>query len=187
MPLRRLLPGIEATLEAEGAQAPPKKRYRRPNGHGRMTAEQRRHQPSDEMRRTISNMCSYGLDVLTISKLAGISSATIYKYYRHEMMTSAANKDLIVLQSAFLKAIGGPEQNWEKADAGLQKWWIACRQRWAPPAEKTVNANFNMDLSRLTDRQLDELERIMEAAAMDDRGDSAGEIGEAEQAQRSGA
>ena len=89
------------------------------------------------------------------------------------MTTAAAQKDLIVLQSAFLKAIGGPEQNWEKADAGMQKWWIASRQGWRPPADRMVTANFHMDLTRLSDDELEQLERIMETAALDDRRRSA--------------
>jgi hypothetical protein len=131
------------------------------------------HQPSPEMRKTIANMAGYGLDVLTISKLAGIDPTTIYRHYRHEMQTASAQKDLMVLQSAFLKAVGGPEQNWEKADAGTQRWWIERRQGWQAPPQRIINER--MDLSRLSDRQLDELERIMEAAALDSGRDQAGE------------
>jgi AcrR family transcriptional regulator len=180
MPLRRLPqppPRLEASLEAEGVKPRKKKTAKKSRFNGRTKPPQQRHTPSDETRKMISNMASYGLDALKISKLSGLSTATIYKYYRHEMMTAADQKDLIVLQSAFLKAIGGPDQNWEKADAAQQRWWIAIRQRWQLPATTAINANMNMDLSRLTDRQLDELERIMEAASeMDDRGYPEGKI-----------
>jgi hypothetical protein len=175
MPLKRPPPRLEATLDA-GAKPKKARAKHRPNGHRRMSNEERRHKPSDETRKMISNMASYGLDVIKISMLSGLSSATIYRYYRHEMMTAATQKDLMVLQGAFLKAIGGPEQNWEKADPQMQRWWIAVRQRWAPPADKSINANMNMDLSKLSDRQLDELERILEAANPDNRGYPAGEI-----------
>lgn len=159
--------------------APGKKPYRSKKLGKATMPEQERHQASDETRKMIANMASYGLDVLMISKLAGIAVQTIYRHYRHEMQTAAAQKDLVVLQTGFLKAIGGPAQDWEKADAGMIKWWIAARQNWQLPAQRTINANFNMnmDLSRLSDEQLDELERIMEAAAMDAGTDQAGEGG----------
>lgn len=179
MPSKRLQlppPRLEASLEAEGVKGPKKKTAKKSRFNGRTKPPIQRHTPSDETRKMIANMASYGLDVLKISKLSGLSSSTIYRHYRHEMMTAADQKDLIVLQSAFLKAIGGPEQNWEKADAAQQRWWIGVRQRWQLPATTSINANMNMDLSRLTDRQLDELERIMEAAAMDDRRYPEGEI-----------
>jgi AraC-like DNA-binding protein len=140
------------------------------------------HIASPETRKMIANMAGYGLDVLTICKLTGMSSATIYRHYKHEMQTSAAQKDLIVLQSAFLKAIGGPKQDWEKADAPMQRWWIERRQAgWAPPPQRTMNINANLDLSRLSDAELDELERIMEAASpgAESGGDPAREIGAA--------
>jgi hypothetical protein len=164
--MTRLKPIIQPTLDA-GAPIRPKTAW--PDKRAGRKIGPKRHQPSEETRKIVSNMAGYGLDVLTVSKLTGLSSATLYKYYRHEMTTAAAQKDLIVLQSAFLKAIGGPEQNWEKADAAMQKWWISSRQGWRPPADRMVTANFHMDLTRLSDEELEQLERIMEAAALDDR------------------
>ena len=158
-----------------GRGRPPKqgpkleKRLIRDGGNGRKG----RHIPSPEMRKTISNMASYGLDVLTISKLAGIDATTIYRHYGHEMKTASAQKDLLVLQGAFLKAVGGPNQNWEKADGNMQRWWIERRQGWQAPPQRIISER--MDLSRLSDRQLDELERIMETAALDAGRDQAGE------------
>jgi hypothetical protein len=162
---------IEPTLDA-GAKPAKKKRLWREGARGGRPRSPKTilHVPTPEMRKTIANMAGYGLDVLTICKLTGMSSATLYRYYKFEMQCSAAQKDLMVLQSAFLKAIGGPDQNWEKADAAQQRWWIGARQGWRPPADRQINANFNMDLNRLSDAQLAELERIMEAAAMDPGG-----------------
>lgn len=131
------------------------------------------HVASPEMRTTIANMAGYGLDVLTISKLAGISPPTIYKHYSHEMKTAAAKKDLMVLQGAFLRAVGGPQQDWEKSDPAMQRWWIERRQGWAPPPTRIINER--MDLTKLSDRQLDDLERIMEAAAVESGRDQEGE------------
>ena len=172
--------GIDPWERLDAGAAPlPEKTGRRHKSAGKPRhPKQIKHIPSDETRKMIANMASYGLDVITISKLAGIAPNTLYRHYKHEMTTSAARKDLLVLQSAFLKAVGGPDQNWEKADAAMQKWWIGVRQGWRPPADRSINTNLNMDLSKLTDRQLDELERIMEAAALDDRGRSAREGGE---------
>lgn len=162
---------IQPTLDAGAAPPRPKTAFRDKRGGRRIGPK--RHQASDETRKMISNMAGYGLDVLTVSRLTGLSTSTLYRHYKHELTTAAAQKDLIVLQSAFLKAIGGPEQNWEKADAGMQKWWISSRQGWRPPADRMVTANFHMDLTRLSDDELEQLERIMEAAALDDRRRSA--------------
>lgn len=185
--MRRLLPPPDKTdpfaaISSPAQSEPPKrkrgqpalaKRLIREGGNGRKG----RHIPSPEMRKTISNMASYGLDVLTISRLAGINATTIYKHYGHEMKTASAQKDLMVLQGAFLKAVGGPDQNWEKADGHMQRWWIERRQGWQAPPQRIITER--MDLSRLSDRQLDELERIMETAALDAGRDQAGE-GESE-------
>lgn len=186
--MTRLLPPPEKTdpfsaisAPAESAPQPKPKRGRPPklkSGDGRNINYQPRprqgqHVPSPEMRQTIANMASYGLDVITIGRLAGISAPTIYKHYSHEMKTASAQKDLMVMQSGFLKAVGGPKQDWEKADSGMIRWWIERRQGWQAPPQRIISER--MDLSRLSDRQLDELERIMEAAALDAGRDQEGE------------
>jgi hypothetical protein len=181
--MTRLLPPPEKTdpfaaISAKAENEAPKRKRGRPPLKKRLMREggyrkKDAHIPSPEMRKTISNMASYGLDVLTISKLAGISPPTIYKHYGHEMKTASAQKDLLVLQGAFLKAVGGPNQNWEKADGQMQRWWIERRQGWQAPPQRIITER--MDLSRLSDRQLDELERIMETAALDAGRDQAGE------------
>jgi hypothetical protein len=190
-PRKPIEPSMEPWIHPERplSEPQPKRKPGRPRGtwtkpYATGTALDRRHRPNEEMRRTIANMASYGLDVLTISKLISLSPSTIYRHYKIEMQTAAAKKDLMVLQSAFLKAVGGPDQNWEKADAAMQRWWISVRQSWQLPATRNINANINLDLTKLSDAQLDELERIMEQAALDDRGYSpreGGEIIEAEQ------
>jgi hypothetical protein len=166
MPFRKR--PIQPTLDA-GARPPRPKTTYLGKGGGRPQGP-KRHRASDESRKIVGNMCSYGLDVLDVSRLSGLSTSTLYRHYKHELQTAALQKDLMVLQGAFLKCIGGPEQNWEKADGQMQRWWIASRQRWQPPAGRQINANFHMDLTRLSDQELEQLERIMEAAAMDDRG-----------------
>jgi hypothetical protein len=174
---------IFRTADAFDPPAPPPKNksQRLPRAH-RLTKKRRKaametYQPNDEMRRTIANMASYGLDVMTISKLVELAPMTIYRHYGHEMKTAAAKKDLMVMQTGFLKAVGGPEQNWEKADAAMIRWWISVRQNWQLPAQRTINLHATLDLSKLSDQQLDELERIYEQAALEPGGHQAGEGG----------
>jgi len=123
------------------------------------------HTPNESSRRMIANMSGYGLTRAQISKISGIDARSLYRYYGNELKTAALQKDLAMLQSAFLQGVGGPEMNWEKARPHMTKWWLEVRRGMIAPQKIEMDQRIQrIDLTALSDRELEALERIMAKA-----------------------
>lgn len=133
------------------------------------------HIATDESRALVGRLASFGLSGPQVAELVDITLPTLYKHYGKQMRQAGLWKDVEVMESAFLKAVGGPDRDWEKSDAAQQRWWTEIRQRWRKPPEQHVVAT--VDLTKLSDVELDELERILERAS--DLGGSEEREGEA--------
>jgi hypothetical protein len=116
-------------------------------------------------------MSGYGFSVPQISKLTGYRPSTLYRSFRHELTTAALAKDLDVVESAYHQAVGGPDKNFRLADPSMTRLWLGHRLGWKAPTAFQDPKKIEVDLDRLTDDELHELDRILSAASDDGSGE----------------
>jgi len=117
-----------------------------------------------EMASAIEAMSANGLSPQQISLLTNIKPDRLYRRYRDSMMRGGARRTHEVAESAFKMAVGGPERDWRRADAGMAKFWLERMggPSWGLPER---DAKEGPDLSRLTVPQLIELEKALRPLA----------------------
>jgi hypothetical protein len=121
-------------------------------------------------------MAGLGYSVPKISRLTGFRPSTLYRAFREELTTAADLRDLDVLESAFHQAVGGPERNFRHADASMTRFWLGQRLGWKQPtAYDQARNKVEIDLDRLSDEELHELDRIIGRASDGDTGEGGSE------------
>lgn len=158
-PLAALEPAVELHLELDPMR--PRQGVRR--------------NPSPEARAIVARMSGYGFSVTQISKLTGYRPSTLYRAFRHELTTSAIQKDLDVLESAYHQAVGGPEKNFRLADPSMTRLWLGHRLGWKAPTAFQDPNKIEVDLDRLSDDELHDLDRILSAASEQEPGEGGAE------------
>ena len=121
--------------------------------------------PSAEARAIVARMSGYGFSVTQISKLTGYRPSTLYRAFREELTTAGLAKDLDVLESAYHQAVGGPEKNFRLADPSMTRLWLGHRLGWKAPTAFEDPKKIEVDLDRLSDDELHDLDRILSAAS----------------------
>ena len=121
--------------------------------------------PSAEARAIVSRMSGFGFSVTQISKLTGYRPSTLYRSFREELTTAGLHKDLDVLESAYWQAVGGPEKNFRLADPSMTRLWLGHRLGWKAPTAFQDPRKIEVDLDRLSDDELHDLDRILSAAS----------------------
>ena len=121
--------------------------------------------PSPEARSIVARMSGYGFSVTQISKLTGYRPSTLYRSFREELTTAGLSKDLDVLESAYHQAVGGPEKNFRLADPSMTRLWLGHRLGWKMPTAFADPRKVEVDLDRLSDDELHDLDRILSAAS----------------------
>jgi hypothetical protein len=127
--------------------------------------------PSAEARSIVARMSGFGFSVVQISKLTGYRPSTLYRSFREELTTAGLAKDLDVLESAYWQAVGGPEKNFRLADPSMTRLWLGHRLGWKAPTAFQDPKKIEVDLDRLTDDELHDLDRILSAASDEDTGE----------------
>jgi AcrR family transcriptional regulator len=120
----------------------------------------------------VDRLAGYGYSVAEISLLTGLRSSTIYRHFREELTTSALKRDLDVIESAYFQATGGPanERDWRRADASMTRFWLGQRRGWRMPSANDKVIRQELDLDRLSEDELHELERLLGRAGDEDTG-----------------
>ena len=123
-----------------------------------------RREPSMEARAIVARMAGYGLSVSKISRLTGYRPSTLYRSFREELTTAADLKDLDVLEFAYHQAVGGPEKDWRRAEPSMTRFWLGHRVGWRQPTAYDKPRGIQVDLDRLSDEELHELDRLLSRA-----------------------
>ena len=125
-----------------------------------------RRTPSPEARAIVARMAGFGFPVSKIARLTGFRPSTLYRAFREELTTAADLRDLDVVESAFNQAVGGPDRNFRHADASMTRFWLGQRLGWKQPTSYDQARNkVEIDLDRLSDEELHELDRIIGRAS----------------------
>jgi hypothetical protein len=112
-----------------------------------------------------------GFSAVKISRLTGFRPSTLYRVFRHELQTARDLADLEVLESAFHQAVGGPERDYRKAVPSMTRLWLGQRLKWKEPTAYDKLGDAEVDLDRLSDEELHELDRILSRAGDDESGE----------------
>lgn len=120
-----------------------------------------RRAPSAEARAIVQRMSGLGLSVTEIARLTGYRPSTLYRSFRQELSTAGLYKDLDVLESAYWQAVGGPEKDWRRADASMTRFWLGERRGWRARTAYDKPSQVSLDLDRLSDEELHELDRLL--------------------------
>jgi len=88
--------------------------------------------PSDEQRRTVEAMVSYGIPQVDIARVVGINEDTLRKHFRQEIDTGAARANTKVAQYLFEQATGQRGDSGAAVTAAI--FWAKTRMRWKETA-----------------------------------------------------
>lgn len=112
----------------------------------------------------IEGMAGNGLSPQEISLLTRIKPDRLYRKYRGAMMRGGAQRKQDVAQAAYWMAVGGPEKDWRRADASVNKFWLE-RQGGAGWRAPKGDEGDGPDLTRLSVAELIALERALRPLA----------------------
>lgn len=87
----------------------------------------RKHEPTDEQRKTVEAMSSFGITQEDISRVIGVDKKTLIKYYRDELDTATAKANAQVAGRLFQKCLDG--------DTASMIFWMKTRARWSEKIE----------------------------------------------------
>jgi hypothetical protein len=84
--------------------------------------------PSDEQRRSVEAMVSYGIPQLDIARVVGIDDDTLRKHFREEIDTGAARANARVAAFLFEQATGQRGDGSAAVTSAI--FWLKTRARW---------------------------------------------------------
>jgi hypothetical protein len=97
------------------------------------------HEPTEERKKMVQAMASYGIPQEEIAEVIGISHVTLRKHYGRELRIAATLANSTVAQSLFQSATAKKESG---AKVSAQKFWLECRAGWkragAEPPEREI-------------------------------------------------
>ena len=158
MPKAKPAPANTASPEDRPLKKPRKRKSRaKPNPQ---KGGRKPHIPTGRQREQVEAMFGMGIPANYIAALIGVSETTIKDRYMEEMRLGAIKAKVQVVGALFKKCIGG-DINAIKLYLG--KMW---RDEWGESMKiEHSGAIGSYDLTRLTDKELDDFERLARKAA----------------------
>ena len=135
------------------------------------------HAPNDMTRRLVQFLKIAGYRETDIADAAGIGASTLSKHYRDELDNAKPRVDAQMTSTLVMLGTGGPgEGAWKSANVAANlfyhKAYMGKNERQQIMHSGAVGS---YDLSKLTDEQLEQLERILSLTpASESRGDPSG-------------
>lgn len=121
-------------------------------------------EPTEEQRNLVKGFAAVGLPQSQIASYIGIDKVTLLKYFRKELDHGMIEANSQIAKTLYQKAMSG--------NIAAAIFWAKARMGWSeriihandvdnpmPSANQTVNIN-QMDLSKLSEDELDQLEKI---------------------------
>jgi hypothetical protein len=122
---------------SESSKAAGGKKSRNPRGKA--------YKPADDDYSKVEEMVTIGLDQHTISKVMGISNATLLKYYKHTLETAREKRTAKVAGVAYEMAVSGES-------ASMTTFWLKTQAGWTPK-QHIVHEDRNFDVSWSADEE----------------------------------
>jgi|18_taG_2_1085343.scaffolds.fasta_scaffold08319_1 hypothetical protein len=103
------------------------------------------YKPTDDDYNKVEEMVIIGLDQHTISKIMGISNATLIKYYKHTLETAREKRTASVAGVAYKMAMSGDS-------AAMTTFWLKTQGGWTPK-QHVIHEDKNFDISWSEDEE----------------------------------
>ena len=144
---------------------------RNPGNRTERRGQGRAHQPTDALRKQVEALASFGVPRDEIAKVAGICLNTLAKHYGETLDIAATKANSLVAQSLFNRAVKGDRA----AATSAAIFWLKVRAGWR---EKDVHEVTGLnggpiqmvDVSKLSDAQLDALQPVLSSLAVSEEG-----------------
>ncbi|MEE9195710.1 MAG: hypothetical protein V3U44_07695 [Alphaproteobacteria bacterium] len=120
-------------------------------------------QPGEDQREAVLLMAGHGMPEDAIAKVMKITPAALRRHFPNELSTARTIANSKVAETAYQLATSG------KAPA-VTMFWLKTRAGWRDRADladgegEAAPAPPGFDLSKLSDTELDQLEKLMEKA-----------------------
>jgi hypothetical protein len=102
------------------------------------------HQPTSELRKTVSALKAFGHTHVDIAKYLHIDDDTLVKYYADELDNGLTDANFKVANKLFKKA-------YEDEDVKAQIFWLKTRARWREKDPEDMNTVNNL-LEKIVDK-----------------------------------
>ena len=134
------------------------------------------HIPTEQQRSLVRSLNIAGWPRADIASVLDIGLETLLTSYDDELDKAKATVDAMVTRTIVMKATGGPEGDWQKADLVAAIFFAKTQMGWREPP--TININGTYDLSSIATQDLEDirakLAKAIPAQISDDRGDRRG-------------
>jgi hypothetical protein len=80
-------------------------------------------QPTEEQRRTVEKLASYGVPQAEIARVVRIDPKTLRKHFREQLDTAAIRANGAVAETAYKMAVSGERPT-------MTMFWLKCRAGW---------------------------------------------------------
>lgn len=101
------------------------------------------HEPTQENRKTVEAMSSYGIPQSDIAKVIGVDDKTLRKYYREELDTATAKANAQVAQRLYKKCLEG--------DTTSMIFWMKTRAKWAETDKREHKISGKLSIENILD------------------------------------
>jgi len=101
--------------------------------------------PTDDDYKKVEEMVTIGLDQHTISKVMGISNATLTKYFAHNLLVGKEKRTARVAGVAYEMAVSGESPS-------MTTFWLKTQAGWTPK-QHIVHEDRNFDVSWSADEE----------------------------------
>jgi len=106
---------------------------------------------TDEQRRTVQALASFGIPQEDICKVLDISINTLTKHFRTELDTAMIKANAKVASNLFNQAT---KDDFKSIPAAI--FWAKTRMRWKENVEITHNGSIDLNFAAMSDKELDE-------------------------------
>ena len=97
-----------------------------------------KYKPTDDVYSKVEEMVTIGLDQHTISKVMGISNATLTKYFAHNLLVGKEKRTARVAGVAYEMAVSGESPS-------MTTFWLKTQAGWSPKHHVVVeDRNFDI-------------------------------------------
>tara|TARA_R110000744_G_scaffold100546_1_gene193974 strand:+ start:59 stop:595 length:537 start_codon:yes stop_codon:yes gene_type:complete len=104
-----------------------------------------KYKPTDDDYSKVEEMVTIGLDQHTISRIMGVSIATLVKYYRHTLDTAKDKRTASVAGVAYKMAMSGES-------ASMTTFWLKTQGGWTPK-QHVIHEDHSFDISWSEDEE----------------------------------